>query len=262
MMRALWTAASGMLSQQFNVDTIANNLSNVNTTGFKKNRVDFQDLLYQHVREAGTPTAQGAILPVGVLVGHGATPVATQKIFSQGDYIQTEHPLDLVIQGEGFFQILLPDGTIAYTRDGTFKKDGTGRVLNSNGYPLQPEIVIPSEAVRVNIAEDGTVSVEIPGQVAQQQIGQITLVRFVNPAGLSPMGKNLFLQSGASGDPLTGTPGLEGFGDIQQGMLESSNVRVVEEMVNMITAQRAYEANSRAVTTSDDMLAEANNLRR
>ena len=261
-MRALWSAASGMLAQQLNVDTIANNLANVDTTGFKKQRADFQDLLYQTIQSAGTPTTAGSQLPVGIQVGLGVRPISIQKIFTQGEFRLTENPLDLVIEGDGFFQVILPNGEIAYTRDGTFKKDATGKIVNSDGYPLEPEIVIPSEATRIVIAEDGTVSCEIPGQSELQQIGQITLAKFLNPAGLDSIGKNLFKQTPASGDVVTGTPGLEGFGKIAQGILEMSNVKVVEEMIHLIIAQRAYEVNSRAIRTSDDMLAEANNLRR
>lgn len=262
MMRALWTAATGMLAQQLQVDTISNNLSNVNTTGYKKGRVDFQDLLYHTVREAGTPTALGAQIPVGIQIGHGTRSIAIQKMFSQGSLMQTENQLDIAIEGEGFFQILQPDGTIAYSRDGSFKKDVTGRVVTSQGFALEPEIVIPQEALALTISEDGTVSVILPGQPIPAQIGQLTLTRFINPAGLSAMGKNLFSTTAASGDPVVGTPGLEGFGPVVQGFLEMSNVKVVEEMVNLIIAQRAYEANSRAIKTSDDMLSEANNLRR
>lgn len=262
MMRALFTSATGMLNQQLHVDTIANNLSNVNTTGFKKVRVDFQDLLYQRIREAGTPTALGAELPIGILIGHGVRSIATQRIFLQGDFQETGNPLDMAIEGDGFFQIQMPDGSFAYTRDGSFKKDSNGRILTSNGHMLIPNIEIPENATSVNIAEDGTISVTLAGQVDPAQIGEVTLVRFINPAGLHATGKNLFVQTAASGEPILGTPGLEGFGTIAQGFLEASNVQVVEEMVKLIVAQRAYEANARAITTSDQMLQEANGLRR
>lgn len=262
MMRSLWTAASGMVGQQFNIDTIANNLANVNTTGFKKSRVDFQDLLYQTVRYAGTPLTAGAQIPTGIQLGHGVRSVATQKMFSQGTFRQTDNPLDLVIEGDGFFQVLLPDGTVAYTRDGAFKKDGQGRLVTSDGFTLEPEILIPDEAVSINIGSDGTVSILRSGADQPETIGQIELARFVNPAGLKSVGHNLLTATAASGDPILGTPGLEGLGALAQGYLEMSNVQVVEEMVNMIVAQRAYETNSRAIQASDDMLQTANNLRR
>ena len=262
MMRSLWTAASGMTGQQFNIDTIANNLANVNTTGFKKSRVDFQDLLYQSVRHAGAPVTDGAQIPTGLQMGHGVRVVATQKIFTQGTFRQTDNPFDLVIENDGFFQILLPDGTIAYTRDGAFKKDGTGRLVTSDGFFLEPEIVIPDDALEVTIGTDGTGSVTLPGDPEPQYIGQIELARFINPAGLQSYGRNLYLATASSGPPIVGTPGLDGFGMITQGWIEMSNVQVVEEMVNMITSQRAYEVNSKAIQASDDMLQTANNLRR
>ena len=262
MMRSLWTAGSGMTAQQFNIDTIANNLANVNTAGFKKSRVDFQDLLYQSVRYAGTPVTQGAQIPTGIQIGHGVRPVATQKIFTQGTFQQTDNPLDLVIEGEGFFQVLMPDGTVAYTRDGAFKMDGEGRLVTSDGFTLEPEILVPSNTVTVSVGTDGTVSAVLDGESEPQNLGSIQLVRFVNPAGLQSFGRNLLLATAASGEPIMGTPGLEGFGAIAQGYLEISNVGVVEEMVNMIIAQRAYETNSKAIQASDEMLQTANNLRR
>ena len=262
MMRSLWTAASGMSGQQFTIDVIANNLANVNTSGYKKSRVDFQDLLYQTVRFAGTPVTSGAQVPTGIQVGHGVRPVATVKLFSQGTFRETENPLDLVIEGDGFFQVLLPDGTVAYTRDGAFKKDSDGRIVTSDGFPLEPEIIIPPDAVEVSVGTDGTVSVVVPGGSAPQEVGRIELARFVNPAGLRNYGRNLFLATAASGQPIVGQPGLDGFGSIAQGFLEMSNVQVVEEMVNLILAQRAYDANSKAIQASDEMLNTANNLRR
>lgn len=261
-MPALWTAGSGMRAQQLMIDVISNNLSNVNTVGFKKSRVDFQDLLYQTLRPAGTPSVQGAMIPVGVQLGHGVRPVATQKIFTEGDIRPSDNPLDLVIEGDGFFRILMPDGEIAYTRDGAFKVDAQGRLVNSDGFPLEPEIIIPSEAKSISIGADGTVSVVLPGQNEPQVIGQLQLTRFINPAGLSSTGRNLFRATAASGEPIDGTPGLDGFGTISQGYLEMSNVQVVEEMVNMIVAQRAYEINAKAIQASDEMLQVANNLRR
>lgn len=251
-----------MAGQQFNIDTIANNLSNVNTTGFKKSRADFQDLLYQSLRSAGTPVTAGAQIPTGIQIGHGVRTVATQKIFSQGTFKQTDNPLDLVIEGDGFFQVLLPDGTVAYTRDGAFKRDATGRIVTSDGFFLEPEIIIPEDALQIAIGADGTVAVMLAGESEPEIIGQIELARFVNPAGLQSAGRNLYLASGASGPPLVGVPGLDGFGSITQGFLEMSNVQVVEEMVAMITSQRAYEVNSRAIQASDEMLQTANNLRR
>lgn len=261
-MRALWSAATGMLAKQLNMDVIANNLANLNTVGFKKSRVDFQDLMYQNLRAAGTTVAEGAKVPSGIQVGLGTRPAAIQRIFSQGDFVQTENPLDLVIEGDGFFQVLMPDGSIAYTRDGAFKMDSEGRIVTSDGFSVEPELVIPPEAVDITIGSDGTVSVMLAGQEEPQEMGKIELARFVNPAGLTSIGRNLFKSTAASGQPMIGTPGLEGFGTIAQGFLEMSNVKVVEEMVNMIIAQRAYEVNSKAIQTSDDMLAIANNLKR
>ncbi|NLJ73623.1 MAG: flagellar basal-body rod protein FlgG [Firmicutes bacterium] len=262
MMRSLWTAASGMMGQQTKIDTISNNLANVNTTGFKKSRVDFQDLLYQTLKFAGTPTTAGAQVPTGIQIGHGVRPVATQRVFSQGTFQQTDNPLDVVIEGDGFFQILLPDGGIRYTRDGAFKLDTDGRLTTSDGFPIEPEIVVPDDSVDFSIGSDGTVTIMRPGLNEPETIGQIEIVRFVNPAGLKSEGRNLFTATAASGDPMVGTPGLDGFGVLAQGFLEMSNVQVVEEMVSMIVAQRAYETNSKAIQASDDMLQTANNLRR
>ncbi|NLN19627.1 MAG: flagellar basal-body rod protein FlgG [Firmicutes bacterium] len=262
MMRSLWIAASGMAGQQFTIDNIANNLANVNTAGYKKSRVDFQDLLYQTIRVAGTPATTGAQVPTGIQIGHGVRQVATQKIFTQGAFKQTDNPLDLVIEGDGFLQVLLPDGTIAYTRDGALKKDSLGRLVTSDGFPLEPEIVIPDGAVSVSVASDGSVTVILSGQDRPEEVGRIELARFVNPAGLRSWGRNLYLPSAGSGEPIVGTPGLDGLGSIAQGFVEMSNVQVVEEMVNMIMSQRAYESNSKAIQASDDMLQTANNLRR
>ncbi|MEW5866193.1 MAG: flagellar basal-body rod protein FlgG [Bacillota bacterium] len=262
MMRALWSAATGMLAKQLNMDVIANNLANLNTYGFKRSRVDFQDLMYQNLRTSGSTVAEGAKVPAGIEVGLGTRPAAIQRIFSQGDFVQTEGPLDLVIEGDGFFQILMPDGSVAYTRDGSFKKDTEGRIVTSDGFPIEPEITIPPEAVDLSIGTDGTVSVILAGESEPQELGKIELAKFVNPAGLSAIGRNLFAVTASSGEPVVGTPGLEGFGTISQGFLEMSNVKVVEEMVNMIIAQRAYEVNSKAIQTSDDMLSIANNLKR
>jgi len=262
MIRSLWTAATGMAAQQVNIDIISNNLANVNTSGFKKSRADFQDLLYQNLRTAGTTEAQGSQVPTGIQVGLGTRLAAVQKIFTQGDFKETGNPLDLVIEGDGFFQVLMPNGETAYTRDGSFKLDAQGRIVTSDGYPLQPEIAIPAEATSISVGSDGTISVTIPGQNAPQEVGQLQIVKFINPAGLTSIGRNLLTQSAASGDPVVDTPGLNGLGTLAHGFIEMSNVQVVEEMVNMITAQRAYEINSKAIQTADEMLGIANNLRR
>lgn len=262
MMRALWTAGSGMIAQQTNIDVISNNLANVNTTGYKKSRVDFQDLVYQNLRDPGAPSGQGGQLPTGLQLGHGVRPVATQKIYTQGSYQQTGNPLDVVIEGQGFLQVTLPDGSIAYTRDGALKKDGEGRIVTSEGYLLEPQITLPENALSVTISSDGIVSVTTPGNSTPQQIAQIELATFINPAGLNSIGRNLLTETAASGAPITGTPGQDGIGTVIQGYIEMSNVQVVEEMVNMIVAQRAYETNSKAIQTSDEMLQQANNLRR
>ncbi len=262
MMRALWTAGSGMMAQQFNVDTISNNLSNVNTVGFKKMRAEFQDLLYQTLRQPGTYSHQGIEIPTGLQVGHGVRAAATTKIFTQGDFTQTDNPLDLTIEGDGFFQILMPDGTINYTRNGAFKIDGEGNIVTSEGYYLQPQITVPEGVTDLSVGADGTISVMLPGETLPQDIGQLELVRFINPAGLISDGKGLYRQSAASGEPVISTPGTEGIGQIASRYLEMSNVKVVEEMVNMIVAQRAYDINSKAVQASDEMLQVANGLKR
>lgn len=262
MMRSLFTAATGMLTEQLNTDIIAHNLANVNTTGFKRSRPNFQDLFYQTLREAGTPVTQGASIPIPLQVGLGVRPVANQKIFMQGSLTQTENPLDLAIMGTGFFQIRLPNGEIGYSRDGTFKMDREGSIVTNNGYYIEPALTIPQEAMEVNVTEDGHVTVKIPGQVEPQDVGDITLVRFVNAGGLDNMGDNLYLETAASGPPIEGQPTLEGFGSIRQRFLEASNVQVVEEMVQLIVAQRAFEVSSKAIQTSDDMLGVANNLKR
>ena len=261
MIPALYSASSGMQAQQLNLDTIANNLANVNTTGFKKTRVDFQDLLYQTFRAPGLQGTQGTVIPTGIQVGLGARPIATQRIFSQGDFQQTDNPLDLVVEGDGFFQVQRADGTTAYTRAGAFKKDGTGRMVTSDGAVLTPNIVIPADAKNITIGSDGTVSVSTTGG-ATSTLGNIQLANFVNPGGLLSVGKNLFVPTAASGDAVTGTPGQSGFGTLSQGFLELANVKVVDEMVSMITSQRAYEANSKAIQTADEMLSISNALRR
>jgi len=261
MIRSLWTAASGMMAQQLNTDVIANNLANVNTTGFKRSRPDFQDLLYQTVRPAGTSNSAGAEIPVGIQVGHGTRAIAIQKMFTQGDYQETGNPLDMVIEGDGFFQVTMPDGNTAYTRAGSFKQDSQGRIVTSDGFPMKGNISIPAEALGIAITSDGAVQAQI-SNAEMSQCGVVELARFANPAGLSSIGKNLYMPTIASGNPTIGTPGMGGFGTIGQRFLEMSNVKVVEEMVNLIVAQRAYEINSKAIQTSDEMLGMANNLRR
>lgn len=262
MIRSLWTAGTGMNAQQLNIDVISNNLANVNTTGYKKSRVDFQDLIYQDLRALGTPVLTGAQIPVGSQVGHGVRPVATQKMFTQGAFEETGNPLDIAIEGDGFFQVLLPDGMVAYTRDGSFKRDGDGNLVTSDGFMLDPPISIDEDILSISISPNGDVYVEEAGSTELMHIGSIEIVRFSNPAGLKNLGRNLYAQTAASGEPMYGTPGMFGFGALAQGFLERSNVKVVEEMVNMIVAQRAYEICSKAIRTSDEMLETANNIRR
>ncbi len=261
MIRALWTAASGMQAQQLNIDVIANNLANVNTTGFKKSRADFQDVMYQNVKTTGAPTTNST-QAAGIEIGLGTTPAAVTKVFTAGNITQSGNELDLAIEGEGFFQIQMPDGTTSYTRAGSFKRDGQGRVVTTDGYPLMPEMVVPSNATKINVGNDGTVSVVQSGQNTATTIGTIQLATFQNPAGLSSQGRNLYRTTDSSGDATTGTAGQNGIGTISQGFLEMSNVNVMEEMVNMIVGQRAYEINSKAVQAADDMLQQANNLKR
>ena len=262
MIRSLWSAASGMKAQQMNVDTISNNLANVNTTGFKKSRADFEDLLYQTIKPAGAPNSQGSQVPTGIQVGHGVRVAATQKMFGQGSLKGTENPLDLAIKGDGFFQVQMPDGTVGYTRDGSFKLDSNGQVVTSNGYLLQPAITLPANAQDISVNEEGQVSYTEPGGDAIQQAGQIELASFANPAGLESVGQNIYESTAASGEAAFGVPGGEGYGTIAQNFLESSNVQTVDSMTNMIAAQRAYEINSKAVQTSDQMLQQASNLKR
>jgi len=253
-----------MTGQQFNIDTISNNLSNVNTTGFKKNRPDFEDLLYQTIRTAGTPATEETLVPVGVQVGHGVKVAATQKLFTQGALKNTGNIGDVAIEGEGFFRALLYDGTYGYTRDGSFKIDSNGQLVTSNGYRLMPEVILPDGFIRdtLSVSQDGRITVKVPGNDIPVDVGQLELYRFVNPAGLQAIGQNLFKVSSASGDPIAGRPGFEGMGKTLHKFLEMSNVDVVGEMVNMIVAQRAYEMNSKAIQTSDTMLGIANNLKR
>ena len=262
MIKAMRTAATGMSAQQMNVDNIANNLANVNTAGFKKSTLEFQDVLYQQFRLPGSATAVGISAPTGLAIGYGTRPSSTNREYTTGDLQQTGTSLDMAIEGDGFFQVQRPDGTTAYTRDGSFKMSADGRVVTSDGYYLLPEITIPETTTSVSIGNDGTVEVLQSGSDTPTQIGQIELARFINPGGLVGIGHNLYVQSGASGTPLTGAPGQNGNGSIDQGYLEMSNVKVVDEMVNMIVAQRAYEMNSKAIQTADDMSSIANNLKR
>lgn len=261
MLRSLWTAATGMVGQQYNIDTISNNLANVNTTGFKKSRAEFQDLLYQTIRPAGMTNNMGTQYPTPIEIGHGTKISSTQKSFIQGNLVQTDNPLDLSIQGNGFFMIQNPNGETAYTRDGSFKVDGTGNLVTSNGYSLVPAVALPSDTNAVVIRENGDIIVTVAGQTTGQTIGQVKLANFINPAGLESQGGNLYKETEASGEPVEGTAGIGGYGSLAQGQLEASNVTVVDEMVNLITAQRAYEINAKAITTSDQMLSTANNLK-
>ena len=262
MMRAMWSAAAGMNVQQFNMDTISNNLANVNTTGFKKARSEFQDLLYQTVNLAGTASSSSTSIPSGIQMGHGAKLQSLQRQYSTGNLRQTSNRFDMAIEGDGFFKVTQPDGTLAYTRDGGFTTDQNGALVNAAGYMLEPQITIPSDALSVTIAPDGTVSVTQPGQSQPQQVGQITLSHFVNPSGMNQLGRNLMQPTLASGDAIDGVPGTDGMGTVNQGFLEVSNVDVAEEMVNMIIGQRAYEANSKTIRTVDDMLSLLNGLKR
>lgn len=252
--RALWIAKTGLDAQQTRMAVVTNNLANVNTTGFKRGRGIFADLLYQNVRQPGAQSSESSQLPSGLMLGTGVRTVATEKIFSQGNIIHTENSLNLAVQGRGFFEILQPDGTVAYTRDGTFQQDAQGMVVTSNGLTLQPGITIPENTIGLTIGSDGVVSALVAGNTEPAQISTIQLVDFINPSGLQPIGNNLFVETAASGTPQTGAPGQSGLGSLVQGAVESSNVNVVEEMVNMIETQRAYEINSKAVSTADQML--------
>jgi flagellar basal-body rod protein FlgG len=256
---ALWVAKTGLDAQQTRMTVIANNLANVNTTGFKRDRATFEDLLYQNVRQGGAQTSADTAAPTGLLLGTGTRVVATEKLHAQGNIIQTQNAFDVAISGEGFFQILQPDGTLAYSRDGGFKISAEGVLVNSSGYRLQPELAIPQNAQTITIGSDGTVSIQAFGEPAAQAIGQIQLARFLNPSGLQAIGENLYRETSASGPPQVGIPTQQGVGQLIQGALESSNVNVVEEMVNMIETQRAYEVNSKAIEAVDGMLRFANN---
>jgi flagellar basal-body rod protein FlgG len=264
MMRSLWTAASGMTGQQFNIDTISNNLANVNTTGFKQMRADFEDLLYQTQKLAGTPATEVTVVPTGVQVGHGVKPGATQQIFTQGALQATGNPADMAIEGEGFFRVVQFDGTYGFTRDGSFKIDSNGQLVTSDGYKLSPEVILPEGFINdsLTVSQDGRVTVKVAGSDDPIEVGQLEIYRFVNPAGLEAIGQNLLKVTNATGAPIPGRPGFDGMGKVLQKFLEMSNVSVVKEMVNMIVAQRAYELNSRAIQTSDSMLATATSLKR
>ncbi len=263
MMRSLWSAASGMMAQQKNLDVVSHNLANVNTYGNKKVRAEFQDLIYQTLRDAGGTSGEGTQYPQGLQIGLGVRVSATNRIFTQGPLQTTDNPTDVGIQGEGFFQVQLPDGTTAYTRDGSFKLDSNRRLVTSDGFLLVPNITLEESATvdSLVISSDGVVS-DTPSGGEQTEIGNITLVRFTNPAGLYAYGKNLYLSTAASGDAIEGSPGADGMGVLTQNTLEMSGVQIVEEMVNMIISQRAYESNSKAITTSDSMLEIANGLKR
>ncbi len=256
--RALWVAKSGLDAQQTRMAVISNNLANVNTTGFKKSRALFEDLVYQNIRQVGGQTTQNNELPSGLQLGTGVRTVATEKLHTQGNLLQTDNSLDMAISGRGFFQILMPNGDINYSRDGTFKLNSTGQVVTSGGFELDPAITVPADAISISVGRDGTFSVLQPGNPNLVQLGQIQLADFVNPTGLEPIGENLFRESVASGAPVIGTPSEEEYGVLFQGSLETSNVNVVEELVNMIETQRAYEMNSKAISTTDEMLSYVN----
>ena len=259
MNQALWVAKTGLDAQQTRMAVISNNLANVNSTGFKRSRAVFEDLLYQNVRQVGSQSSQDTTLPSGLSLGTGVRTVATEKLFTQGNLTQTGNPLDMAIEGRGFFQILQPDGTVAYTRDGSFQLNSQGQIVNSSGYVLQPGLTIPSSTKSISVGQDGIVSVVTAASATPTQVGTIQLADFVNPAGLQPVGKNLFTETAASGSPQAGNAGLNGLGTLAQSSLESSNVNVVEELVNMIETQRAYEMNSKAIQASDQMLSYVNN---
>ncbi len=262
MIRALYTAATGMNAQETNIDVIANNLANVNTTGFKKSRADFQDLMYQYVVEPGAATSSTTANPSGIQVGLGVKTAAVQKIFAQGDLTSTGNQLDVAVEGDGFFQVTLPDGSSSYARAGSFRLDDSGQIVTPDGYIVSPGLTIPPDALSVSIAEDGQVSVRQPGSPTPSTLGQLSAVRFSNNAGLRAIGRNLYEETSSSGSPISGVFGESGFGRLSQGFLETSNVSVVEQVVNMITAQRAYEASSKGINSADEMLNQAINLKR
>lgn len=259
MQPALWVSKTGLDAQQTNISTISNNLANASTVGYKKSRAVFEDLFYQNINQPGGQSSQNTELPSGLMLGAGSKVVATQKVHTQGNTQTTSNPLDMMIEGDGFFQVLMPDGNIGYTRSGQFTVNGEGQVVTSGaGYPLEPEIVIPGEAISITVGTDGEVSVRVRGQQDNQVLGQITTVDFINPGGLEPIGQSLYLPTGSSGDPQEGIPGLDGFGTVRQSMLETSNVNVTEELVNMIEAQRVYEMNSKVISSVDQMMSFVN----
>lgn len=254
MIRSLWISKTGLEAQQTQMDVISNNLANVNTSGFKRSRAVFEDLLYQNIRQPGAQSSQQTQIPSGLQIGTGVRPVAAERIHTQGNLQSTGNKLDVAIQGNGFFQVLLPDGSSAYTRDGSLQSDSQGQLVTSSGYVLQPAMTIPANATSVTIGMDGVVTVSQPGSAAGVQVGSLQLATFVNPAGLESMGQNLYLETASSGTPSTNVPGTNGTGTLNQGFVETSNVNVVEELVSMIQTQRAYEINSKAISTSDQML--------
>jgi flagellar basal-body rod protein FlgG len=254
MIRSLWISKTGLDAQQTQMDVVANNLANVSTNGFKRSRAVFEDLLYQNIRQPGAQSSQQTQIPSGLQIGTGVRPVAAERIHTQGNLAQTGNKLDVAIQGSGFFPVLMPDGTTGYTRDGSFQTDGQGQLVTSSGFVIQPAMTIPANASSVTIAQDGVVSITQSGSVAPVQIGQMQLANFINPTGLQSNGQNLYLETSSSGAPITSVPGANGAGTLGQGFVETSNVNVVEELVNMIQTQRAYEINSKAITTSDQML--------
>ncbi|MCO6546976.1 MAG: flagellar basal-body rod protein FlgG [Gilliamella sp.] len=260
MIKSLWIAKTGLTAQQMNMDIISNNLANVSTNGFKKQRAVFEDLLYQTVRQPGAQSSEQTTLPSGLQIGTGVRPVATERIYSQGNLEATDNSSDIAINGQGFFQVLLPDGTQAYTRSGAFQVNQNGQLVTAAGYEIQPTISIPSNAIKMTVARDGVVNVTLANQSTQVQVGQLTLHTFINDAGLESMGENLYLETESSGAPTENTPGLNGAGLLYQGYTETSNVNVAEELVNMIQVQRAYEINSKAISTSDQMLQRLNQL--
>ncbi|MGE4295034.1 MAG: flagellar basal-body rod protein FlgG [Campylobacterales bacterium] len=262
MIRSLYTAATGMKAQQLSIDTVSNNIANVNTAGYKKQRAEFADLMYQVMEYAGTSTSATTISPTGMEVGLGVRPTAIQKLFTQGNFKETGNQLDVAVSGEGFFQIQLPDGSTAYTRNGGFKLDANGTIVTADGYPLLPQVVVPADTTQLTIGTDGTISVMQAGQTQANQIGQFELADFINPAGLHALGDNNYINTTASGDPIVGQPGLNGLGQTRQLFVELSNVQLVEEMTDLISGQRAYEAGSKAITTSDEMLSTVNQLKR
>lgn len=259
MNQALWAAKTGLDAQQTRMAVVSNNLANVNTTGFKQSRVVFEDLLYQNVRQAGGQTSQDTELPSGLVIGTGVRVVATEKLFSQGSVLNTNNGMDVMVDGRGFFQVLMPDGNLAYTRDGSFQQDADGQLVTASGYVIQPGITIPPDAQNITIGTDGTVTVAQAGQATPAQIGTLEIVDFVNPVGLQPVGENLYRETASSGTPQGGAPGQNGLGVLRQGALEGSNVNVVSELIGMIETQRAYEMNSKAVSTNDQMMQYLNN---